>query len=262
MKVKKIGLALGSGGSRGVAHIGVIKALEEEGIKPDYITGCSMGAVVGACYATGMTADEMKEAVMQIKPLDLIDVNLNLRQSVLKGNKVYDMLIKEIGSVRFDELKIPFQCVASDMLSNKLILLKEGEVATAVRASSAIPLVFSPVSYEDKLLIDGGVLCRIPVEQVRDMGADVVIAVDVLDNTRAPAEKVSGFVSTMMRVYDMIDNNRTDYFKQIVSDKKTLWIVPKMEGMSQYKIKGLDTAYTEGYELTKQLMPQIKELIK
>lgn len=261
MKDKKIGLALGSGGARGVAHIGIIKALEEEGIKPDYITGCSMGAVVGACYAAGMTADEMKEAVMQIKPINLIDVNLNLRQSVLKGNKVYDMLIQKIGSVRFDELKIPFQCVASDMLSNKLILLKEGEVATAVRASSAIPLVFSPVKYEDKLLIDGGVLCRIPVEQVRDMGADVVIAVDVLDNTRAPAEKVSGFIATMTRVYDMIDNNRTDYFKQIVTDDKTLWLVPEMEGLSQYKIKGLDTAYTEGYELTKQLMPQIKQLI-
>ncbi|MGN1373604.1 MAG: patatin-like phospholipase family protein [Candidatus Coproplasma sp.] len=262
MKKKKIGLALGSGGSRGVAHIGVLKALEEEGIKPDYITGCSMGSVVGACYSAGMTVDEMMETVMQIKPIDLIDVNLNLRESFLKGNKVYDMLIQKIGGVRFEDLVIPFQCVASDMLSNKLILLKEGEVATAVRASSAIPLVFSPVKYDDKLLIDGGVLCRIPVEQVRDMGADVVIAVDVLDNTRAPADKVSGFVATMTRVYDMIDNNRTDYFKQIITDDKTLWIVPQMEGMSQYKIRGLDTAYNEGYELTKQLMPQIKELVK
>ena len=261
MKKKKIGLALGSGGARGVAHIGVIKALEEEGITPDYITGCSMGSVVGGCYASGMTADEMKEAVMQIKPFDLIDVNLNLRQSVLKGNKMYDMLIQKIGGVRFEELKIPFQCVASDILSNKLIVMKEGEVATAVRASSAIPLVFSPVKYEDKLLVDGGVLCRIPVEQVRDMGADVVIAVDVLDNTRAPADKVSGFIATILRVYDMIDNCRTDYFKQIVSDDKTLWIVPEMQGFSQYKIKGLDAAYTEGYELTKQLMPEIRKLI-
>lgn len=261
MKRKKIGLALGSGGARGVAHIGVLKALEEEGIKPDYITGCSMGSVVGACYAAGMTVDEMLETVKEIKPLDLIDVNLNLRRSILKGNKMYDMLIQKIGDVRFENLYIPFECVASDVLSNKLIVLKEGEVATAVRASSSIPLIFSPVKWEDKILIDGGVLCRIPVEQVRDMGADVVIAVDVLDNTRAPAEKVSGFVGTMLRVYDMIDNNRTDYFKQVINDDKTLWIIPEMEGMSQYKIKGLENAYKEGYELTKRLMPQIKNLI-
>ncbi|MGN0806769.1 MAG: patatin-like phospholipase family protein [Candidatus Coproplasma sp.] len=262
MKRKKIGLALGSGGARGVAHVGVLKALEEEGIKPDYITGCSMGAVVGGCFAAGMSVDEMRETVNQIKPFDLIDVNINLRQSILKGNKMYDMLIHKIGDVRFDNLYIPFQCVASDMLSNKLIVLKEGEVATAVRASSSIPLVFSPVKWEDKLLVDGGVLCRIPVEQVRDMGADVVIAVDVLDNTREQTDKVTGFVGTMLRVYDMIDNNRTDYFKQVINDDKTVWIVPKMEGMSQYKIKGLDNAYNEGYELTKRLMPQIKELIK
>lgn len=262
MKRKRIGLALGSGGSRGVAHVGVLKALEEEGIKPDYITGCSMGSVVGACYAAGMSVEEMYETVMQIKPFDIIDVNLSLRRSVLKGNKMYDLLIQKIGQVRFNDLIIPFQCVASDVLSNKLIVLKKGEVATAVRASSSIPLVFSPVKYEDKLLIDGGVLCRVPVEQARDMGADVVIAVDVLDNTRAPADKVSGFIGTMLRVYDMIDNNRTDYYKQVVTDDKTLWIIPELKGMSQYKIKGLDRAYTEGYELTKKLMPKIKSLIK
>lgn len=262
MKRKKIGLALGSGGSRGVAHVGVLKALEEEGVKPDYITGCSMGSVVGACYAAGMNLEEMHETICSIKPFDLIDINLNLRRSILKGNKMYDMLIQKIGDVKFEDLHIPFQCVASDVLSNQLIVLKEGEVATAVRASSSIPLVFRPVKYGDMLLIDGGVLCRVPVQQVRDMGADVVIAVDVLDNTKEPTDEVSGFIGMILRVYDMIDNNRTNYFKQLITDDKTLWIIPPMKDMNQYKIKGLEQAYTEGYELTKQLMPQIKELIK
>lgn len=262
MNRKKIGLALGAGGSRGVAHIGVLKALEEEGIKPDYITGCSMGSIVGGCYASGMAVDDMFQIIQQITPLDLLDVNFNITQSFFKGNKVYDILIQQIGDVRFEDLAIPFQCVASDMLSNQLVLLKEGEVATAMRASSAIPFIFAPVKYEDKLLVDGDVLCRVPVEQVRDMGADVVIAVDVMDNTREPVEKVNGFMSTVLRVFDMMDNNRTDYYKRLVNDDKTLWIVPKMEGLSQYKIKGFDMAYNEGYELTKQLMPQIKELIK
>lgn len=262
MKEKKLGLALGSGGARGVAHLGVLRALEEEGIKPAYITGCSMGSVIGACYAAGMTIDEMLAAVNEIKPLDLIDVNLGLRRSVLKGNKMYDMLIQKIGNIRFDELKIPFHCVASDILSNQLIELSEGEVANAVRASSSIPLVFRPVEYNNMLLVDGGVLCRVPVQQVRDMGADVVIAVDVLDNTKEPAENVSGFIGMMLRVYDMIDNNRSAYYKQIVDDKNTLWLAPQMKGMSQYKIKGFDVAYKEGYELAKSQMPQIKKLLK
>lgn len=262
MKRKKIGLALGSGGARGVAHIGLLHALEEEGIKPDFITGCSMGAVVGACYAAGMPVEEMLQTVNDIKPLDIIDVNLSLRRSVLKGNKMYDMLIQKIGDVRFEDLSVPFRCVASDVLSNSLVVLSEGEVATAVRASSSIPLVFRPVEYGDKLLVDGGVLCRIPVQEVRDMGADVVIAVDVLENTRDSAEKVNGFIGMMLRVYDMIDNNRTDYYKQVVNDDKTLWLVPEMKGMSQYKLKGFNAAYEEGYALAKKMMPQIKELIK
>lgn len=262
MRRKKIGLVLGSGGSRGVAHIGVIKALEEAGIRPDYITGCSMGAVVGACYAAGMQVDEMMETVCQIKPFDLIDVSLGLRRSILKGNKMYDMLIQKIGDITFDHLLIPFACVASDMLSNKVITLNKGEVAKAVRASSSIPLVFQPVEYEGHVLIDGGVLCRIPVEQVREMGADVVIAVDVLDNTKEPVEKVNGFINMICRVYDMIDNNRTSYFKRLADDEKTVWIVPQMEGMSQYKIKNLEQAYNEGYALTRERIGEIKKLIK
>lgn len=262
MKRKKLGLVLGSGGARGVAHIGVIKALEEAGIRPDYITGCSMGAVVGACYAAGMHVDEMMETVCQIKPFDLIDVSLGLRRSILKGNKMYDMLIQKIGDITFDHLLIPFRCVASDLLSNKVVTLSEGEVARAVRASSSIPLVFQPVEYDGKMLIDGGVLCRIPVEQAREMGADAIIAVDVLDNTKEPVDKVNGFISMICRVYDMIDNNRTSYFKQQVTDDKTLWIVPQMEGMSQYKIKNLEQAYNEGYALTSERIAEIKNLIK
>ncbi len=262
MRRKKIGLVLGSGGSRGVAHIGVIKALEEAGIRPDYITGCSMGAVVGACYAAGMQVDEMMETVCRIKPFDLIDVSLGLRRSILKGNKMYDMLIQKIGDITFDNLLIPFACVASDMLSNKVITLNKGEVAKSVRASSSIPLVFQPVEYEGHLLIDGGVLCRLPIEQVREMGADAVIAVDVLDNTKEPVEKVSGFIGMICRVYDMMDNNRTSYFKQLTDDGKTVWIVPEMKGMNQYKIKNLEQAYNEGYALAKERIDDIKKLIK
>jgi len=262
MKGKKIGLALGSGGSGGIAHIGVLKALEEEGIKPDFITGCSMGAVIGSCYAAGMHVDEMYETVKSIKPFDLMDLGGLSRGSILKGNKMHELLMERMGDVTFDELIIPFKCVACDLLSGELVVLDKGEVAKAVRASSSMPLVFSPVEYEGKQLIDGGVLCRIPTEEVKEMGADVVIAVDVLDNTRAPVTKVKTFIDMIIRVYDMIDNAATTRKKLLTNDDRTLWIVPEMEGMSQYRIKGLPQAYESGYNTTKSLMPEIKKLIK
>ncbi|MGN0805101.1 MAG: patatin-like phospholipase family protein [Candidatus Coproplasma sp.] len=262
MKAKKIGLALGSGGSRGVAHIGVLKALEEEGIKPDFITGCSMGAVVGACYSAGMQVEDMYETVQQIKPFDLLDLGGLSKGALLKGNKMHDMLLDKIGAVQFDELAIPFRCVATDLLSGKLVVLDKGEVATAVRASSTIPLVFQPVEYEDKLLVDGGVLCRIPTEQVKEMGADVVIAVDVLDNTKEPVTKVKSVIGMIIRVYDIIDYNSTCMKRQLTDDDRTLWVIPDMGMMSQYRIKDLPVAYESGYNTTKALMPQIKKLIK
>lgn len=262
MKAKKIGYALGSGGSRGVAHIGVLKALEEEGIKPDYITGCSMGAVVGACYAAGMSPDEMYETVLSIKPTDIMDLGGLNRGAVFRGNKMYDLLIAKIGDVKFDELLIPFRCVACDLLSGKLAVLSEGEVAKAVRASSSIPLVFPPVEHNGMQLIDGGVLCRIPTEEVKDMGADVIIATDVLDNTKDAVKSCKGFLATMLRVYDMIDYKSTSLKKQLLNDDSTLWLVPEMEGMSQYKIKNLSQAYESGYKTAKDSMEKIKKLVK
>lgn len=262
MKGKKIGLALGSGGSRGVAHIGVLKALEEAGIKPDYVAGSSMGSVVGACYCAGMDVDEMYETVLKIKPTDLLDIGGLSKGAILRGNKMYDMLVEKLGDITFDDLIIPFKCVATDMLSGKLVVLDKGNLATALRASSSIPLIFQPVKYEDKLLVDGGVLCRIPTEEVKAMGADVVIAVDVLDNTRLPVDKVGGVFKTILRVYDIIDNNATTLKKQLTTDDKTVWIVPDMGAMSQYKFKGISLAYQSGYETTKALMPEIKKLLR
>ena len=261
---KIIGLALGSGGSRGVANIGFIKAVEEEGIRPDYIGGCSMGSVVGAAYAKGLSVDEMLDLVTQIKPLSLIDVSAlpTTRLSLLRGNKMFNLILEALGDVNFDELKIPFRCIASDLYSGKLITMSEGGVTQAVRASSSIPSVFPPVKLDGKLLVDGGVLCRVPVQQVREMGADLVIAVDVLDNTKESVTEVKTIVSMITRLFDMIDNQRTQVQRSQVNSKNELWIIPQMEGLSQYAIKDFDKAYEDGYATARAMMPEIKKLIK
>lgn len=261
---KKFGLALGGGGSRGVAHIGVIKALEEEGLKPDFVSGCSMGSVVGACYAMGMSCEEMMEKVSKLKTIKLVDLSAApiTRLALLRGNKMQKLISGELGDITFDQLKIPFSCVASDLYSGRLVHIKEGSVATAVCASSSIPIIFPPVKLEDKLLVDGGVLCRVPTEQVKELGATKVIAVDVLVNTGESVKKVKNIVAMVTRVFDMMDYNGSEMKKQILKSENELWLQPEMKGMSQYVVKDLVRAYREGYETAKAKMPDIIEFLK
>lgn len=261
---KKLGVALGSGGARGVAHIGVLRALEEEGIKPDYISGCSMGAVVGACYAMGMSLDEMLEDILRLKTSDFVDptVAILTQQSILKGNKMEKLLKTLIGEVEFSHLKIPFCCVASDLKSGRIVELNAGKVETAVQASSAIPAIFKPVKLDKKILVDGGILCRVPVKQVKDMGADRVLAVDVLHNTGEPVKEVNNVISTLLRVIDMMDHNATVMKRELEKEMCDMLLQPELKGMNQYIVKDLEKAYAEGYSCAKSNIQKIKELIE
>jgi NTE family protein len=205
--MKKLGLVLSGGGARGLAHIGVIKVLEENGIRPDYISGASMGAIVGGIYASGATVRQMENFVrdfvfgkvldekyplykmqklekMNAKLMKYFSVGLSLNYLVRKkaldsGRKVQYMLKQLTGDVCFDKLRIPFACTASDLLSGKLVVLNEGKVYMAIRASMSIPLVFEPVRIGDHLLVDGGVASNAPSFLVREMGAEVVVVIDV-----------------------------------------------------------------------------------
>ncbi len=205
--MKKFGLVLSGGGARGLAHIGVLKVLEENGLTPDYISGASMGAIIGGIYASGTTVKQMEDFVKDfvfgnvldkkyplyrvqklektnIKFMKYFSVGISLnylarKKALDSGRKVQYMLKQLIGDVCFDKLKIPFACTATDILSGKRVVLNKGKVYMAVRASMSIPLVFEPVRYGDMLLVDGGVASNAPSFAVRDMGAEVVVAVDV-----------------------------------------------------------------------------------
>lgn len=261
---KKLGLALGSGGSRGIAHIGVLRALEEENIKPDFISGCSMGAVVGACYCSGMSIDNMLNAVLKLKAIHLMDLSAvpisNL--GLLKGHKMHKLLLSNIGEGNFEDLKIPFSCVASDLLSGEVVVFDSGKIAPAVQASSSIPTLFRPVKKDGRLLVDGGVLCRVPVAQVKKMGADVVIGVDALVNTKEPVDKVPNIVSMILRVFDMMDYHTSTMMRELDNKECDLWLEPEMKGINQYAVKDLEKAYAEGYECAKAKMSEIKELLE
>lgn len=261
---KTLGLALGSGGARGVAHAGFLEALEEGGIKPDYIAGCSMGAVVGGGYASGMSVKEIKEAVFALKTRDLVDVTpaVITKSAILRGRKVSKLLIKYLRVENLEDMKIPFKCIATEVHSGRLHEFYEGDAALAIQASSSVPLLFRPVEIEDKLFVDGGCLCRVPVKTVKAMGADVVVAVDVLKNTSERVDEVHNIIELTLRLFDVMDANQNELRREIEKDLCDLWIAPEMKGMSQYLIKDLDKAYKEGYEAGKANIKKIKELLK
>lgn len=179
MTKPKIGLALGSGGARGWAHIGVLRALEERGIVPDYIAGCSMGALVGAAYVGGRL-DALEEWALSIthrKMATLIDVNL-LSGGLIEAKQV-TRFFKDLGMPeRIEDLPIPFATVATDMRTGREVWIREGSVIDAMRASIALPGIISPVLRNERWLIDGGLTNPLPVSVCRAMGADIVIAVN------------------------------------------------------------------------------------
>jgi len=179
-KKLKIGLALGSGSARGWAHIGVIESLTEAGIKIDYIAGTSIGALVGAVFASGKI-DKLKEIVFQLdwkQILSFFDIVFP-KSGLIDGKKVSDFIRKRIHEKSFVELSIPFCAVSTDLSTGQEVIIDEGDVIEAVRASISVPGIFTPVKKDDMILVDGGLVNPVPVNVVRDMGADFVIAVDL-----------------------------------------------------------------------------------
>ena len=183
-KAPKIGLALSGGAARGLAHIGVLKALEEESIPIDMIAGTSAGAVIGAGYAKEREAAILEEIALGVdwkKLARLADLNLILLwKGFVQGQKVKSFLSSLIGDVKFEDLEIPFAVVATDVGNTGEIVISKGPVIEAVRASISLPVIFTPVKWGDRFLIDGGVVNPMPVDVVRNMGAEIVIAVNVV----------------------------------------------------------------------------------
>jgi NTE family protein len=179
---KKVGLALSSGAARGLAHVGVLEVLEGNSIPIDLIAGTSIGAIVGALYAAGKDISEIKKAVVSLnrrQMLSLADFTIPTR-GFIKGRKITERLKSVIGSTSFRDLKIPFACVATDISTGEEVVIKEGSVVNAVRASASMPVIFTPSRLGGRYLVDGGLVSPIPVRILREMGADFVIAVSVV----------------------------------------------------------------------------------
>lgn len=228
MTKTKIGLALGSGSARGWAHIGVIRALEEQGIKPDIVTGCSIGSLVGAAYVGGHL-DILETWVNKLSFIDVVRLlDVKMSGGLIEGDSLMESFSDKIAQLNIEELPTPYAAVATDLNSGREVWLQQGHLPDAVRASIALPGLFSPVEMDNRWLVDGGLTNPVPVSLCRAMGADIIIAVNlnsdiVGKHLRENVEKVA--------------HEERDLFAQVL-DKINDHL--KETRMSQW-LKGLDT---------------------
>jgi Predicted esterase of the alpha-beta hydrolase superfamily len=178
----KVGLALGGGAIRGLAHIGVLKVLKKHRIPIDFIAGTSMGGAIGGLVAAGIDIEEIEEFVLRTPSYRLVDIGIRKR-GIFAGNKIYAMLIrflgnKGLGDIVIENLAIPFRAVSVDLMKGDVFVFDEGSLVLAIRATTSVPGIFSPVRHRGKVLVDGGVLNNLPADLLRQE-MDVVIAVDV-----------------------------------------------------------------------------------
>ncbi len=173
-----IGLALGGGAARGAAHIGVLRALQEHGFKPDYIAGTSIGALVGGLYAFGVDLKDLREAAQKLSWMDLAGATLS-RFGLLKNQELGRLVERFVGDQRLEDAPIPFAAVATDIRSGEAVVLKEGRLIDAILATTAIPGVFVPAELDGRMLVDGGLVENVPLSPLRAMGAEVLVAVNL-----------------------------------------------------------------------------------
>ncbi|MCD4760182.1 patatin-like phospholipase family protein [archaeon] len=257
----KVGLALGSGGIFGLAHIGVLKVLKENNIPIDFIAGTSMGSLVGAYYAlTSIEELERKATSLTKKDLvRLIDITFP-KNSLISGNRIKKFIKETFQDSSFKDMKVPLKIVTTDLESGKEFIIEKGKLADAIMVSISIPGIFPPIRLNGKLLADGAIINPTPTDIVKKMGADVVIGVDLTVTNKVEIKNPNIF-KTLMRSYDIL---RTQSVKFNVSeeDEKVLIIRPKIPHYNSSKSYEIQKIIGEGERIAKESLPQIKRLLK
>ncbi len=279
---KKVGLALGGGGTRGAAHIGVIRVLLEEGVPIDCISGTSIGAIIGGLYAAGLKPDELEQLVCSKKLMHAYEtVPIPVRMAVIPiffiphmfGYHPYDGLYRGGVFANFirksappekreiENFNIPFSAVTTNLLDGKAYAVKTGDIGRAVQASSAIPFLRKPVEMGDRLLVDGGLVVNLPCDQTRELGADFVIAVDIDDDQQVLDKQHFRKIGSSS---DRAINIGLSSLDSTQIDKADFLIHPDLSGIKLLDSKPKDAlrAIRAGEEMTRKLMPALKQKLK
>ena len=258
-KPVKIGLALGGGAARGFAHIGVIKALESQGIVPDIVVGTSAGSVVGALYAAGNNGFALQKIALQMDEAAISDWSVPFFakvSGVLKGEAIQNYVNKTIHNVPIEKLKIPFGAVATDLNTGAPILFRRGNTGTAVRASSAVPGVFQSVVVGGRQYVDGGLVSPVPVRFAHEMGADFVIAVNISASPEAQA--ASSSVDVLLQTFAIMGQSINSYELKDAD----IVIRPELGAMKGNDFAARNTAILAGEQAAMAQMALIKKKLK
>ena len=254
-KYRKIGLALGGGGARGFALIGAIRAFEEENIKFDYISGTSIGSVVGAMMSYGVLSSQMEDIATKIKVKDIRTSKIPFVPSSTEA--LEKIIINTVGDINIEDLKTPFCAVAVDMISGNEVDITQGRLCKALAGSCAVPTVFNAVQFEDKLLFDGGLQNTIPADVLRKLGCDAVVSIDI-NSTRGNGAKSTKYLDLLIASIDVM--MKSNAIKGYLNSD--IMIKPDLKRFRASKTDGMMEMIEEGYKATKEMMPKIKDLFR
>ncbi len=264
----KVGLALSGGGARAMAHIGVIKVLEKHDIAISFISGASAGAMVGGMYASGTPIQTIEDTVTKMKNRDIARLIDPGRPSVgfLKGDKLMKFISKLVTEKTIENFKIPFAAIATDILTGDEIVFDKGDPITAIRASISFPGIFTPVKYKNTFLVDGGVVNPLPVDVVKEMGADVIIGVNVLGEPEAKVDEKKQTIvlqKVLSNTIRILEKQVVDLRFQKVKDKNMIILRPNVNTISTFtvSVKSLVQAIKEGEKITNEKIDEILKMV-
>lgn len=254
LRPPRIGLALGGGAARGFAHIGVIQVLEEQGIQPDLVVGTSAGSLVAALYASGKSRSELRALAETMDETAITDWSFPLR-GVIRGEALARYVNQQTGGLTIERMKLPLGIVATDLATGEPVLFRRGDTGMAVRASSAVPAVFQPVRIGEREYVDGGLVSPVPVRFARQMGADLVIAVDI---SSPPQGGAVGDAMRMLLQTFAIMGRSINHFELREAD---VVIRPALNGLAGTDFRSRRLAMDAGRDAALAALPQIRERI-
>ena len=255
-KIPKLGLALGGGAARGFAHIGVLQVLEEEGIKPALVVGTSAGSVVASFYASGKTGQQLQWLADTMDETQFTDwANPFSGRGILRGEALGKYINSQLNGMKIEDMKLPLGIVATDLRTGDGILFRRGDVATAVRASSAVPSVFEPVQIAGKDYVDGGLVSPVPVRYARQMGADLVLAVDI--SSRPEDAKTTDMLKVLLQTFSIMGKS----ISQLELAQADVVVRPALPEIGSTEFSARKKSIEAGRAAMKQAMPQLRALL-
>lgn len=244
------GVALGGGAVLGVAHIGILRALEEADIEIKYLSGTSIGAFVAAFYAFGIPLDEIESIAKELEWMDITDISLS-KFALLSNAKIGELISAHIGNKNIEDAKIKLGIVSTNVASGEKVVFTKGSICDAVMASTCIPGIFHPIEIEGQLYVDGGIVENVPAATVKNMGADFVIGVDL--NAHHQYGKPENILDVILNSFHYLMKQNA----KIQSSNSDIMICPNLSGFNRSDMSQTEALVKKGYE---DALPKLKEI--